>query len=486
MSAQQPLQTEAPKIDAPTPRSGLGRLIAFVRSSLSGELHDFTKGNLHRAILLLAIPMMLEMSMESLFAVVDVYFVAKLGAPAVAAVGLTESVLTLMYALAMGLSFATTAAVARRVGEGDHRAASVATWQAMILGLLLSCLIAVPGILWAEEILGLMGAKAETVEQGSGYTRLLLGSNLVIFWIFLINAAFRGAGDPLLAMKSLWLANGINIILDPCLIHGYGPFPAMGVTGAALATTIGRGTGVLYQCWCLYRGSGRLRLDREVMHLQFTAMLRLLHTSLGGIGQMLVATASWVALMRIVSLFGEEPVAGYTIAIRIAIFVFLPAWGLSNAAATLMGQNLGARQPARAERAVWLTGIYNMGFMALVTVLLLSLGPQLVSIFVDSVEQPQVFVMAVESLQILSYGYVAYAWGMVMLQAFNGAGDTMTPTWINLICFWAIQIPGAYALAVPAGLGPAGVFWSVMGAEALLAVVAVLWFRRGGWKGKEV
>ncbi|MCG8653803.1 MAG: MATE family efflux transporter, partial [Pirellulales bacterium] len=460
-----------------------GRTWSIVRSSLSGQQHDYTKGNLHRAIILLAIPMMLELAMESVFAVVDIYFVAKLGEASVSAVGLTEAVMTLLYALAIGLSMGLTATVARRIGEADEAAASRATAQGILLGVGISIVVSVIGIMLAPQILAMMDASDEAITLGSGYTRVMLGGNVVIFLIHLINAAFRGAGDPFLAMKSLWLANFVNIVLDPCLIYGVGPFPELGVTGAAVATTIGRGSGVMYQLAMLIRGGGRLELSRPMWLIDVQSMVRLLRVSSGGILQFLIATASWIALMRIVSEFGDVAVAGYTISVRILMFTFLPAWGLSNAAATLTGQNLGAKDPDRAERAVWLTGTYTMAFLALVTVMFLTLAPQLVGIFTA---EPDVIAYGTDSLVIISYGYVAYAWGMVMMQAFNGAGDTMTPTRINLLCFWVVQIPLAWVLAQLLEYGPAGVFWSVMVSETLLAFVSIFVFRLGKWKHREV
>lgn len=458
-------------------------LVVTVRESLSGRQHDYTTGPLRRAILLLAIPMILEMAMESVFAVCDIFFVARIGIDAVATVGLTESMLTMIYAVAIGLAMATTAMVSRRIGEKDEKAASVAGMQAIYLGLGLGVLIGIPGWLFAPRLLELMGAEASVVESGSGYTRILLGCNLVIILLFLNNAVFRGAGDAALAMRSLWLANGINLILDPCLIFGLGPFPEMGVTGAAVATTIGRGSGVLYQFLALRSHRGRIELRGPTLRLRPAVLLRLVRISLGGVGQFLIATASWVALMRIVAPHGSAALAGYTIAVRIIIFALLPSWGLANAAATLVGQNLGARRPDRAERAVWLTGLYNMGFLGLVTVVFVATAPWLVAIFTVDAEITPV---AVASLRIISYGYVFYAWGMVLTQAFNGAGDTTTPTWINLFCFWMLQIPLAWFLANDAGFGPRGVFWAVAIAESVLAVAAALVFRRGRWKTREV
>jgi putative MATE family efflux protein len=456
-----------------------------VRASLRGEQRDYTVGPLRRAIVLLAIPMVLEMVMESVFAVADVYFVASLGAEAVATVGLTESVLTLVYAVAIGLAMATTATVARRIGEKDTDGAITAATQAIVVGLLVSVAVGVPAFTWADDILRLMGADEATVAAGTGYTRLLLGTNAVILLLFLHNAIFRGAGDAVLAMRSLWLANGINLVLDPCLIFGLGPFPELGLTGAAVATTIGRGTGVAFQFWMLRKGGGggRIKLAGPAFHLNLGVALRLLRVSVGGIAQMLVATASWVALMRIVSPFGTQALAGYTIAIRIIIFALMPSWGLCNAAATLVGQNLGAKKPDRAERAVWLTGLFNTAALGLVTVIFVAAAEPLIGLFS---EEPEIRRVGAEALKIIAYGYIAYAWGMVMIQAFNGAGDTATPTYVNLVCFWACQIPLAWYLAREVGMGPPGVFWSVMLSESLLAVVSILLFRRGRWKTREV
>jgi len=457
--------------------------LRLVRAAFSGTHQDHTSGSLTRSITLLAIPMVLEMAMESVFAVCDIFFVARLGADAVAVVGLTESLLTLLYAVAIGVSAAATALVARRVGEGDREGAASAGMQAIYLGIGVAALIGIPGAIFAPDLLRLMKLEETAVEAGSGYPAILLGFNVVIFLLFLNNAVFRGAGDPVVAMRSLWLANGVNLVLDPCLIFGLGPFPELGLTGAAIATTCGRGIGVLYQFAAFRRGTSRIVLRGAALALRPRLVAHLLRVSLGGVAQFLIATASWVALMRIVSPYGSVAVAGYTIAIRILVFAFLPSWGLSNAVATLVGQSLGAGRPERAERAVWLTGLYNMTFLALVTVACLTLGPQMVAIFTDEADVARV---AEEALRIISYGYVFYAWGLVFTQAFNGAGDTMTPTWINLFCFWGLQIPMAWTLAGPLGQGPSGVFWSVMGAESILTVVALLVFRRGRWKAKAV
>lgn len=459
------------------------RARGVLRDSLSGHAHDYTQGNLHRAILLLAIPMVLEMAMESVFAVCDVWFVSRLGPEAVATVGLTESVLTLVYAVAIGIAMSTTALVARRTGEKDARGANVAAGQAVTLGLVLAVLLGIPGAIFGPDVLRLMGASERTVEVGGGFASVLLGTNGVILLLFLQNAIFRGAGDAVIAMRSLWIANGVNLVLDPCLIFGLGPFPEMGVTGAAVATTLGRGTGVLYQMRALRRGVGRVRLDASAVRFDPRAMWKLLRLSLGGIGQLLVATASWVVLMRIMAPFGDQALAGYTIAIRVIVFALLPSWGLANAAATLVGQHLGARDPARAERAVWLTGSYNMAFLLAVTVAFVALADPLVRLFTDD---PAVIATGARALRVIALGYVFYAWGMVMTQAFNGAGDTLTPTLANLACFWACQIPLAWTLARGLELGPDGVFWAVMGAETLLALLMMALFRRGRWKDRVV
>jgi len=454
-----------------------------IRDALTGKQYDYTSGSIPRGILMLAVPMMLEMSMESAFAVVDIYFVGRLGSAAIAAVGLTESMITILYAVAIGLSLSVTATVARRIGEDDPRGASVAAVQAIGLGLVVAVAIGIPGGILAPKLLALMGASAEVIHLGSGYTRVLLATNVVIVLIFLINAVFRGAGDPSIAMRSLWLANGINIVLDPCLIFGWGPFPEMGLTGAAVATTIGRGTGVLYQFYALTGHNSRVRITRDVLRVDLGAMYRLVRISMGGIGQYLIATASWVALVRIVSPFGDAAVAGYTIGIRILLVSFLPSWGLSNAAATLTGQNLGAGHPDRAEKSVYLTGIFNMIFLGTVMLIMIAIPERLVGIFT---EDPEVLRIGADSLRIISYGYVFYAWGMVLVNAFNGAGDTVTPTWINLVAFWMVEIPLAFFLARTAGLGPRGVFWSVAIAESLMTLIAFLVFRRGAWKNRSV
>ncbi|MEK7728216.1 MAG: MATE family efflux transporter [candidate division KSB1 bacterium] len=454
-----------------------------LREAIRGSQQDFTEGSLGRAILLLAVPMVLEMVMESLFAVVDVFFVARLGADAVAAVGITESIDTLVFALAIGLSMSTTAMVARRIGEKDHEGAATAAVQAVILGVLLAIPVAVIGVLFAPDLLRLMGAEESIVTSGAGYTKWMLGGNITIMLIFLINAVFRGAGDAAIAMRALWLANILNIVLDPCFIFGWGPFPEMGVTGAAVATNIGRGVGVLYQLYALARGQSRIKVPRTQLRVDFEVMGRLIRVSLGGIFQFLVATASWLALVRIVAIFGSAALAGYTIALRIIVFAILPSWGLGNAAATLVGQNLGAHKPERAERAVWVAGLCNMAFLGVIAVLFIFFAKPLVELFT---RDPEVVPLGVDCVRYISYGYVFYEYGMVMVQAFNGAGDTNTPTLINLGCYWLFQIPLAYALALLTDLGARGVFLAITISESTLALVAILLFKRGRWKERKI
>ncbi len=465
---------EAPAA-APSMKTGFW---ASVKESLRGTQQDFTEGSLNRAVGLLAVPMVVEMLGESLFAVTDAFWVARLGADALAAVGLTESMLEIVYAVAVGIAMATTAMVARRIGEKNERGAARAAVQSIVIGVLFSLVLGAAGAYYAPELLGLMGASPSTVATGATYTRVLYAGMVTVLLLFLNNAIYRGAGDATTAMRALWIANGINVVVDPCLIFGLGPFPEMGLVGAAIGTNVGRGVGVLYQLWGFHKGT-RLRIERKDLAIDGSVIKSLLRLSAGGVAQLLVATGSYVVLIRILAGFGSAVLAGYVVAIRVVIFIILPAWGLSNAAATLVGQNLGAGKPDRAERSVWLTGAWNMGFMALVTLLLVAFARPIVELFTTD---PTASPVGVEALTIISYGYIFYAWGMVMMQSFNGAGDTGTPTRINIVCFWLFEIPLAYALAIPLGMGPTGVFWAIGLSYSLSAVIGILVFRRGKWK----
>ena len=459
-------------------------LWASIREALHGSHQDFTAGNLNRAILLLAIPMVLEMVLESLFAVVDVFWVAHVGANAVATVGLTESILMLVFAVGMGLALSTTAMVARRIGEKDHEGAAVAAVQAIFLGLAVSVMIGVPCFIFAPRLLQLMGATPDIIATGSWYARIALGGGSgAVVLLFLNNAIFRGAGDAAIAMRLLWVSNIINLLLDPCLIFGLGPFHRFGVTGAALATWTGRSIGVLYQFYRLMRGTERIRVLRKQIRLNLDVLWRLVRVSLTGIVQFAIQNTSWIGLVRIVSFFGAAAVAGYTIAIRIVIFVILPSWGLSNAAATLVGQNLGAKHPDRAEKSVWRTGFYNMLFLGGVGLIFVVFAEPIVSLFT---QDPAVLPLAASCLRLVSYGNIGYAYGMVMLQAFNGAGDTVTPTIVNFFGFWLLEIPLAYWLAMRTGLRSNGVYLSIVIAECAVAIASVILFKRGRWKQRKI
>lgn len=456
---------------------------ADLRAVILGKSRDYTQGPITRSIILLAIPMVLEMIMESLFTIADVYFVAKLGAEQVAVLGITESVMVSVFAVGIGLSLATNAMVARRVGEKDAEAARKSATQAIFLTLLISVPIALIGLLFSRQILMLMGASATTAAIGTPYMTIMLSTNVILLLLFVNNAVFRGAGDAFLSMQALWLANIINIILDPCFIFGWGPFPELGLTGAAVATCTGRGIGVVFQLVILYRGKGliclresRLRLDRELL-------TRIFRLSLGGIMQWLVATSSWTFLLRVVALFGETAIAGYTIGVRIVIFALLPAWGLSNAAATLVGQNLGAGDAERAETCVWQSTFLNIAFLGSVAVVFIIWAEPLVAVFNPT---PEVALVAADCLRYVSYSNVGLAIGLVVVQAFNGAGDTRTPTSVNLLCYWFFQIPAAYLLAKTLELGPRGVFISVALSETLLGLVGAYLFRKGAWKNRQV
>jgi len=456
---------------------------AALREAIRGTSADYTRIPLRRAVFLLAVPMVLELVLESTFAVVDVFFVAKLGSSAVATVGLTESILFLLYSIAIGLTMGVTAIVARRIGEHKRDEAALTAVQAIFVALLVSVPFAVAGIVWAQDLLRLMGADAWTLEHGRRYMQWMLGGNAVIMLLFVINAIFRGAGDAAAAMRVLWFANALNIVLDPILIFGFGPIPALGVEGAAIATNIGRGAGVAMQLWILLHGGRHLRVVASQVVWRGAIVLHILRTSLGGIGQMIVAMTSWIFLMRILAGIGSEAVAAATIAIRIMMFTLMPAWGMSNAAATLVGQNLGAGQPGRAEASVWRIGWTNMAFTLGVSVAFFLLHDRLIAIFTDDAA---VIAIGGEWLRILSYSYFVYGWWMVSVQAFNGAGDTVTPTWINLVFFWAIQIPLCWWLALALGWQHSGVFWGVFVSETSVGLCTLWLFTRGRWKTAQV
>ena len=454
-----------------------------IKEAISGTERDFTSTSLGRAIFILAVPMVLEMIMESVFAVADIFFVSKLGADAVATVGITESVMTIVYALGSGLSVATTALVSRRIGEKKKKEAGEVAFQAILVGLFISCFISIPGFIFARPFLKIMGATDQMVEEYFWYPALMFGGNAVIMLLFIINAVFRSSGDAAISMRIMWFANIINIILDPFLIFGIGPFPELGILGAAVATNIGRGLAVLYQFYILFKGNHRIRLYMDSIKIRLDVMLKLLKLSAGGILQNLIATSSWIFLVRIISALGPDALAGYTIAIRIILFSLLPAWGLSNAASTLVGQNLGASQPGRAEKSVWITSYVNMAFMGVVGVILVLAPYSAIRLFIDD---PAVIVNGVKSLQIISLGFLMYALGMVMVQGFNGSGDTITPTKINLLCFWFIEIPLAYLLAIVLDMGITGASIAIVCAESLLALIGLYLFKKGKWKLREV
>jgi len=450
-----------------------------LREAVTGTSQDFTEGSIGRAIALLAVPMVLEMCMESLFGIVDVFWVAHLGADAITTVGLTETCMTVLYCIALGLGMGATALVARRTGERDEQAAGVVAVQAILIGLVIAALTASLGYVFGPDLLRLMGASEDVVRIGSGYTRMMFAGSATIFLLFLINAVFRGAGDAATAMRALWIANIVNILVNPCLIFGVGPFPRMGVTGSALGTTIGRGIGVVFQLWMLTSGRGRLAVAAPQIRLDLAVMLRLIRLSVSAMFQYLVQMASWIGIVRIMASFGSAAVAANTLAIRVIIFALLPSWGMSNAAATLVGQNLGAGKPERAERSVWRTGFYNMLFLGGVGLIFIVFAERIISLFTTD---PAVAPLAVQGLRILSYGYLSYAWGMVVTASFNGAGDTLTPTLLNLFCFWMCQIPIAWTLAFHTHLGPRGIFFAVITGDTLLALTSIILFRRGTWK----
>jgi putative MATE family efflux protein len=427
--------------------------------------------------------MILEMSMESLFAIVDIFFLSRVSLNAVATVALTESMIMIVYAIAIGFSMAATAMVARRIGEKDPEKASEAAIHAIYLAIIVSIIFSLIGLLFPREILKLMGAEQAVVNEGYGYPRIIFGGNLTIMLLFLINAIFRGAGDASIAMRALFISNGLNIILDPIFIFGLGPIPAFGVEGAAIATTIGRGIGVSYQLYMLLNGKSVVRLIWRNMKINWAIVREIISISLGGIGQYMIGTLSWLFLVRISAEFGSVVLAGYQIAFRIIIFTILPSWGLANAAATLVGQNLGANQPERAERSVWKCAFYNMIFLAIVSLIFGIWAEFFVGLFIKEAE---VIRVGSEALRLICIGYIFYAYGMVISQAFNGAGDTRTPTIINFFCFWMVEVPLAYILAVYLGFGPTGIFSAITVAVILMAIVCILVFRRGAWKTVQV
>ncbi len=464
--------------DIPAENNGFWSIF---REAVRGSKRDFISGSLSAAIFLLAIPMVLEMLGESLFAVVDIFFVAKLGAEAVAVVGLTEAMIVIVYALAMGVSIGASATVARRIGEGNTEGASQTVVQVLYLGLLVSAVLSVIGLIFAPQLLNLMGAEKSVVAQGTNFTRIMLGGNFVIVFLFLLNGIFRGAGDAAIAMRVLWLANILNIFLAPCFIFGVWFFPELGVTGAAVGTTIGRGCGVLCAFYALTRRGGRFKISRDQLKFAPEMIWKLTKLSASASLQTLIGMTSWVGLVRIVSTFGTEAVAGYQIGIRIIVFALLPSVGVSNAAATIVGQNLGAGKPERAEKSVWTAAFYNAGFLTLVGILLAVFAKPIVAVFTT---EPIVSKYASDCLLIVSLGFLFYGFGMVLETAFNGAGDTVTPTYINLFIFWLFEIPLAYTLAYHFKMEEYGVFWAITIAFSVLAVVAAILFKRGRWKKK--
>lgn len=447
--------------------------------AVMGEEKNFTSGSINRAIFMLAVPMVLEMIMESLFAVVDVFYVSRVGDRAVTIVGLTESVITIVYATGIGLAMTATAFVARRTGEKKMKEAAYSAGQAIMLAVFISLSISIAGIFFGDDILRLMGASAEVVKEGTPYARIALGSNIIIMLLFLNNAVFRGSGDASRAMRSLWLANLLNIALGPLFIFVFD----MGVTGAAVATTIGRSIGVCFQLWMLFSGRSLIKLSVEDLRVKFSLLWEMLKISMGGIGQFLLNSASWIVLMRIVSMFGDNVVAGYTVAVRVIVFTILPSWGLANAAATLVGQNLGAGQPDRAERSVWKAAFYNMLFLTAVAIVFFITAPYILSLFSGN---PVVIQHGVSFLRIICPAYILFAYGMVMGQAFNGAGDTRTPTLMNFFCFWIVQVLGAYVMAVVLKMGVNGVYIAIAIANCVFAVIGILLFRRGKWRQVKV
>lgn len=457
----------------------ISRLFSYFKAAIAGKEQEFTSGSIRKAIFMLWVLMVLEMMMESVFFLVDAYFVSSLGANAIATVGLTESVLTLVYAVAIGLSMGVTAIVARRIGEKDINGASQVAVQSIFLGVGIAIIISIIGILFPKEILGLMGGESDLINEGYRYTQVLLGGNVTIMLLFLINAVFRGAGDASVAMRVLIFSNVLNILLDPLFIFGWGPVSAFGVQGAAIATTIGRGSAVIFQLLIHFYGWSSIQVGFKDLMFRAQTMVNLVKVSLGGIGQFIIGTSSWVFLMRIMAEFGSEVLAGYTIAIRVLMFTLMPSWGMSNAAATLVGQNLGAQKPDRAKQSVWKTGKYNAYFMLGVSLFYLLFAEMIIKVFSS---EALIIEYGALSLRVIAAGYVFYAYGMVIIQSFNGAGDTKTPTIINFFCFWVFQLPFAYLAALVFEWGAMGVFLAITFAEVLIAVIGIIWFKKGPGK----
>lgn len=469
--------------DATTPTPPAESFTRTIREALHGSRRDYTEGPIGRAILLLAIPMVLEVILESVFAVADIFWVSHLGEAAIASVGLTESMMALVYTLAIGLSIGATATVARRIGERDPDGAARAAVQTIAMGLIIAVALAIAGVIGAPTLLRLLGGSPDVVATGAGFTRVMLGGNASVVMLFLINAVFRGAGDAAIAMRVLWLANIINIVLGPLLIFGVGPFPRLGVTGAAVATTIGRGAGAAFAAWRLFQPGRHIQVKREHLRIDPALMARLIRLSGSGTLQVFIGTASWIGLVRILSQFGSAALAGYTIAIRIILFALFPSWGLGNAAATMVGQSLGAKKPERAERAVWMASFYNLCFLGSVGIVFVAAADAIVALFT---QDPAVVPFATDGLRIVALGFPLYAYGMVVNQSFNGAGDTWTPTYLNLFVFWLFELPVAYFISVRLGAGPKGVFWAITLAFSVLAIASAMIFKRGRWKAKRV
>lgn len=456
-------------------------LFSLFKQAVNGSEQNFTQGSIDKAIFLLSVPMVLEMSMEALFVVVDALFVSRLhDNDAIATVGLTESVLALVYSLGMGLGMGATALVARRIGEKDATGASVGAIQSLYIGFLITVVITVIGIFFSNDILRLMGASELIISKYAGYTRWMLCGNITIIFLFLINGIFRGAGNASIAMRALWIANGMNMMLDPIFIFGWGPVPSFGVEGAAIATNIGRGTGVVFQLYHLViKNNAFVKVELDKLQVKWDIIWSLIKISAGSTGQFLIGSASWIFLYRIIATFGSAAMAGYTYGLRVIIFAILPAWGMANAAATLVGQNLGAKQPERAEKSVWRAGFFNMVFMASVMVIFLFSTDLILGIFTDD---PTVLMYGTQCLQIVCMGYIFYSYGMVVTQSFNGAGDSFTPTMLSIFGFWLFQIPVAYLLSKTFGYGPKGVYFAIVMSESLMAISGILIFRRGKWK----